>query len=290
MNRTDYPHLAGITYDHGARHWHRPGHHELVRGHCRRRRTAGAPRSERPARLSCGLRHRRARPASPRQIARRQAVLHAEHTATALKRLLGMRFGHPQVRQLSEMVAYRIVPGPSDELRVVLRNEPYSVVELVAAMLLDLKRAAEAYLGQPVSRAVMSAPLSYTDAQRIALRDAARLAGLEVLRIIADPIAAALAHGIGTSEKRAQRVAVYDLGGGTFDFALLDEQRHSRDGASMATLFWGARLRPTPACSTSWCSASPRITRSTCAKTGRRCSGCETRWRRPSAICPSMNK
>jgi molecular chaperone DnaK len=156
------------------------------------------------------------------QIARRQAVLHAEHTATALKRLLGMRFGHPQVRQLSEMVAYRIVPGPSDELRVVLRNEPYSVVELVAAMLLDLKRAAEAYLGQPVSRAVMSAPLSYTDAQRIALRDAARLAGLEVLRIIADPIAAALAHGIGTSEKRAQRVAVYDLGGGTFDFALLE--------------------------------------------------------------------
>ena len=79
------------------------------------------------------------------QIARRQAVLHAEHTATALKRLLGMRFGHPQVRQLSEMVAYRIVPGPSDELRVVLRNEPYSVVELVAAMLLDLKRATEAY-------------------------------------------------------------------------------------------------------------------------------------------------
>jgi molecular chaperone DnaK len=120
------------------------------------------------------------------------------------------------------MVAYRIVPGPSDELRVVLRNEPYSVVELVAAMLLDLKRTAEAYLGQTVSRAVLTAPLSFSDAQRIALRDAARLAGLEVMRIIADPIAAALAHGLGSSEKRAQRVAVYDLGGGTFDFALLE--------------------------------------------------------------------
>ena len=127
------------------------------------------------------------------QIARRQAVLNAEHTATALKRLLGMRFGHPQVRQLADMVAYRILPGPADELRVVLRNEPYSVVELVAAMLLDLKQSAEAYLGQPVSRAVLTAPLAFSDAQRIALRDAARLAGLEVMRIIADPIAAALA-------------------------------------------------------------------------------------------------
>lgn len=156
------------------------------------------------------------------QTARRQCVLNAEHTATALKRLLGLRFGHPQVRQLSEMVAYRITSGPSDELRVVLRNEQYAVTELVAAMLLDLKKAAEAYLGQPVSRTVLTAPLAFSDAQRIALRDAARLAGLEVLRIIADPIAAALAHGIGTSEHRAQRVAVYDLGGGTFDFALLE--------------------------------------------------------------------
>ncbi len=156
------------------------------------------------------------------QTARRQSVLNAEHTATALKRLLGLRFGHPQVRQLTEMVAYRIVPGPSDELRISLRNEQFSVTELVSALLLDLKKAAEAYLGQPVSRAVLTAPLAFSDAQRIALRDAARMAGMEVLRIIADPIAAALAHGIGTSEHRAQRVAVYDLGGGTFDFALLE--------------------------------------------------------------------
>jgi molecular chaperone DnaK len=156
------------------------------------------------------------------QTARRQAVLNAEHTATALKRLLGLRFGHSQVRQLSEMVAYRIVAGPSDELRIVLRNEQYSVTELVSALLLDLKKAAEAYLGQPVTRTVLTAPLAFSDAQRIALRDAARMAGLDVMRIIADPIAAALAHGIGTSEHRAQRVAVYDLGGGTFDFALLE--------------------------------------------------------------------
>ena len=156
------------------------------------------------------------------QTARRQAVLNAEHTATALKRLLGLRFGHPQVRQLSEMVAYRIVTGPSDELRIVLRNEQFSVTELVSALLLDLKKAAEAYLGQPVTRTVLTAPLAFSDAQRIALRDAARMAGLDVMRIIADPIAAALAHGIGTSEHRAQRVAVYDLGGGTFDFALLE--------------------------------------------------------------------
>lgn len=156
------------------------------------------------------------------QSARRQAVLNAENTATALKRLLGLRFNNPQVRQLSEMVGYRLAPGPNEEVRVILRNDPYTVAELVAAMMVELKRTAESYLGQPVTRAVLTAPLSFSDAQRIALRDAARMAGLDVLRIIADPIAAALAHGIGTSEKRPQRVAVYDLGGGTFDFALLE--------------------------------------------------------------------
>ena len=156
------------------------------------------------------------------QSARRQAVSNAEHTATSLKRLLGLRHGHPVVRQVADTVSYRIVQGPADDLRIALRNETFLVAEVIAKILLELRRTAEQYLGQPVTKAVMTAPLSFSDAQRMALRDAAKLAGLETLRIIADPIAAALAHGLGTSEKRAQRVAVYDLGGGSFDFALLE--------------------------------------------------------------------
>ena len=156
------------------------------------------------------------------QSARRQAIANAEHTATMLRRLLGQRFAHPVTRQVADTVAYRIVPGPADEPRITLRNETFAVNDLVAKILSELKRSAEQYLGLPVHHAVFTAPLSFTDGQRMALRDAAKLAGLETLRIIANPIAAALAHGLGTSQKAAQRVAVYDLGGGTFDFALLE--------------------------------------------------------------------
>ncbi len=155
-------------------------------------------------------------------LAKRQAIVNAEHTAYALKRLLGRKFASQAVRQVTDMVAYRIVAGPNDEVRVLLHGESYPVHEMYAALLQELRRAAEGYLHEPVTKAVLTVPAYFSDGQRQALKEAARLAGLEVIRILAEPVAAALAYGIGSGEIKAQRVAVYDLGGGTFDFTLLE--------------------------------------------------------------------
>lgn len=155
-------------------------------------------------------------------LAKRQAIVNAEHTAYALKRLLGRKFASQAVRQVTDMVAYRIVAGPNDEVRVMLHGESYPVHEMYAAFLQELRRAAEGYLHEPVTKAVLTVPAYFSDGQRQALKEAARLAGLEVIRILAEPVAAALAYGIGSGEIKAQRVAVYDLGGGTFDFTLLE--------------------------------------------------------------------
>ncbi len=155
-------------------------------------------------------------------LAKRQAIVNAEHTAYALKRLLGRKFASQAVRQVTDMVAYRIVAGPNDEVRVMLHGESYPVHEMYAAFLQELRRAAEGYLHEPVTKAVLTVPAYFSDGQRQALKEAARLSGLEVIRILAEPVAAALAYGIGSGEIKAQRVAVYDLGGGTFDFTLLE--------------------------------------------------------------------
>ena len=155
-------------------------------------------------------------------LAKRQAIVNAEHTAYALKRLLGRKFTSQAVRQVTDMVAYRIVAGPGDEVRVMLHGETYPVHEMYAAFLQELRRAAEGYLHEPVTKAVLTVPAYFSDGQRQALKEAARLAGLEVIRILAEPVAAAIAYGIGSGEIKAQRVAVYDLGGGTFDFTLLE--------------------------------------------------------------------
>ncbi len=156
------------------------------------------------------------------QLAKRQAIVNAEHTAYALKRLLGRKFGSQAVRQVIDMVSYRIVAGPGDEVRVTLHGETYPVHEMYAALLQELRRAAESYLHEPVTKAVLTVPAYFSDGQRQALKEAARLAGLEVVRILSEPVAAAIAYGIGSGESKSQRVAVYDLGGGTFDFTLLE--------------------------------------------------------------------
>ncbi len=155
-------------------------------------------------------------------LAKRQAIVNAEHTAYALKRLLGRKFGSQAVRQVIDMVSYRVVAGPADEVRIALHGETYPVHEMYAAFLQELRRAAESYLHEPVTKAVLTVPAYFSDGQRQALKEAARLAGLEVIRILAEPIAAAIAYGIGSGEIKSQRVAVYDLGGGTFDFTLLE--------------------------------------------------------------------
>jgi molecular chaperone DnaK len=153
-------------------------------------------------------------------IAKRQAITNAENTVYAAKRLIGRKWGSAAVRQSLETVPYRIVEGPHDDVRIMLRDQVFSVPEISAYILQEMKLITEEYLGEEVQKAVVTVPAYFNDAQRQATKDAGRVAGLEVIRIINEPTAAALAYGFGKQMER--RVAVYDLGGGTFDISILE--------------------------------------------------------------------
>ena len=153
-------------------------------------------------------------------IAKRQAVTNAENSIYAAKRLIGRKFKSPQVQAALQNVPYRIVEGPHDDPRIQIRDKPYSVPEISAMILQEMKMIAEDYLGQPIQKAVVTVPAYFNDGQRQATRDAGAIAGLDVIRIINEPTAAALAYGFGKNIDR--RVAVYDLGGGTFDISIME--------------------------------------------------------------------
>jgi molecular chaperone DnaK len=153
-------------------------------------------------------------------IAKRQAVTNAENSVFAAKRLIGRKWGSPQVESALESSPYRIVEGPHGDARLQLRDKVYSVPEISAMILQEMKIIAEDYLGQTVQKAVVTVPAYFNDGQRQATRDAGAIAGLDVIRIINEPTAAALAYGFGKSIDRT--VAVYDLGGGTFDISILE--------------------------------------------------------------------
>ena len=153
-------------------------------------------------------------------IAKRQAITNAENTVYAAKRLIGRKWGSAAVRQSLETVPYRIVEGPHDDVRVMLRDQVFSVPEISAYILQEMKLITDEYLGEEVQKAVVTVPAYFNDAQRQATKDAGRVAGLDVIRIINEPTAAALAYGFGKSMER--RIAVYDLGGGTFDISILE--------------------------------------------------------------------
>jgi len=153
-------------------------------------------------------------------IAKRQAVTNAEHTVYAAKRLIGRKWNSPQTQNAVTNCSYRIVEGPHDDVRIQLRNKVYSVPEISAMILQEMKMIAEDFLGQEVDRAVITVPAYFNDAQRQATKDAGTIAGLDVIRIINEPTAAALAYGYG--RKADMTVAVYDLGGGTFDISILE--------------------------------------------------------------------
>ncbi len=153
------------------------------------------------------------------QIAARQAVTNPEHTVSAAKRLLGRAYDSPQVAHAMRNAPYPIVEGPHGDARVMLRGRMYSVPELSAILLQEMRVIAEEYLGRDVDRAVVTVPAYFNDNQRQAVRDAGRIAGLDVLRIINEPTAAALAYGFGKGDKLT--IAVYDLGGGTFDVSIV---------------------------------------------------------------------
>ncbi|MEM7447994.1 MAG: molecular chaperone DnaK [Myxococcota bacterium] len=153
-------------------------------------------------------------------IAKRQAVTNAENTVYAAKRLIGRKWDSPQVKNAIATCPYRIVEGPHGDVRVQLREKMYSIPETSAMILQEMKMIAEDYLGHEVTRAVVTVPAYFNDNQRQATKDAGAIAGLDVIRIINEPTAAALAYGFGKQIDRT--VAVYDLGGGTFDISILE--------------------------------------------------------------------
>jgi molecular chaperone DnaK len=158
------------------------------------------------------------------QIAKRQAVTNPENTITAVKRLIGRKHDDPQVSRMRETCPYSIVAADNGDARVRVRGRDYSPPEISAIVLTKMKEIAESYLGEEVADAVITVPAYFDDAQRQATKDAGRIAGLNVLRIINEPTAAALAYGFGEGGEKSQCVAVYDLGGGTFDISVLEQR------------------------------------------------------------------
>ncbi len=154
------------------------------------------------------------------QPAKRQAVTNASNTIFAVKRLIGRRFDDPVILKDQKNMPYKIVNGGNGDAWVEVRGEKYSPSQVSAFILQKMKETAESYLGESVTQAVITVPAYFNDAQRQATKDAGKIAGLEVLRIINEPTAAALAYGL--DKKEARTIAVYDLGGGTFDITILE--------------------------------------------------------------------
>ena len=154
------------------------------------------------------------------QIAKRQSITNPENTIFSIKRLMGRKFDSPEVEHAKKRLPYKIVEVSNGDAHVEIMGKTYSPPEVSAMILQKLKQAAEDYLGEKVTDAVITVPAYYDDSQRQAAKDAGRIAGLNVLRIINEPTAAALAYGM--DKKKEEKVAVYDLGGGTFDISLLE--------------------------------------------------------------------
>lgn len=154
------------------------------------------------------------------QVAKRQAVINAQNTIFSVKRFMGRKFDDPQVERARKYVPYEVRKAPNGDVRVVMNEREYSPPEISAMILQKIKTDAEAYLGQPITQAVITVPAYFNDSQRQATKDAGKIAGLDVLRIVNEPTASSLAYGLGSNKD--ELIAVYDLGGGTFDISILE--------------------------------------------------------------------
>jgi molecular chaperone DnaK len=154
------------------------------------------------------------------RVARNQAIVNSGNTIFSIKRFMGRKYEDPEVQRTLPRIPYTVLPAENGDVRVKLDDKEYSPPEVSAMILSKIKRDAEAYLGEPVTQAVITVPAYFNDAQRNATKDAGKIAGLEVMRIINEPTASSLAYGL--DKKKNEIIAVYDLGGGTFDISILD--------------------------------------------------------------------
>lgn len=154
------------------------------------------------------------------QVAKRQAVVNPENTVFSIKRFMGRKFNDPEVQRTLKIVPYKVTAASNGDVRVWMGDKEYSPPEVSAMILQKIKADAEAYLGEEVTQAVITVPAYFNDSQRQATKDSGRIAGLNVLRIINEPTASALAYGL--DKKKDETIAVFDLGGGTFDISILD--------------------------------------------------------------------
>src|ERR1043165_1753779 len=153
------------------------------------------------------------------QIAKRQAITNPFNTVFAIKRLIGRKYDTDEVARAKQVLPYHIVPAPNGDIKVKIRDRDYSPEEISAFVLMEIRSFAEEFLGEPITEAIITVPAYFNDSQRQATRDAGKIAGLDVLRIINEPTAAALAYGLDNRDN--QIIAVYDLGGGTVDISIL---------------------------------------------------------------------
>ena len=154
------------------------------------------------------------------RVARNQAVVNPENTVFSVKRFMGRKFSDPEVKDAAKLVPYEVSAASNGDVRIRMNERDYSAPEISAMVLQKIKADAESYLGGPVDQAVITVPAYFNDAQRNATKDAGKIAGLDVLRIINEPTASSLSYGLG--DRNEGIIAVYDLGGGTFDISILE--------------------------------------------------------------------